>query len=296
MKSDDLGDRMKRYEDTNRFILPRRTYTIIRIDGKAFHTYTRGCDKPFDTGLIEDMQQTTLALCKQIQGCKFGYTQSDEISLVLTDFDDLNTTAWFDGNIQKITSVAASIATAEFNKLRLLRKIKDYTIDFQQIRHDFAGDVTYSTLYYVDPGIHDEYKEWSERLAHFDARVWTIPSRSEVLNYLLWRQNDASKNSISMVALSAASHKELDGKNSNEKQEIIFQKLGKNWNDYPIVQKRGSCIYKKLPNVPFNISGEIAPALYGLNQLMRPEWFIDKESPRFNDDWNWFENKIPQLK
>jgi len=256
---DALGDRMKsNYEDRARYFLPRRSYTIIRIDGKAFHTYTRGCTKPFDEGLMEDMQATTKALCEQIQGCKFGYTQSDEISLVLTDFDELNTSAWFDGNIQKIASVSASIATATFNRLRYVRYMYSSEIPF------------------------------SERiLAHFDARVFTIPSRSEVLNYLLWRQNDASKNSISMVALAHASHNELEGKNSKEKQEIIFQKSGKNWNDLPVHHKRGSCVYKSyLDGAP--IIGSIC-----ITKVLG--WKIDNNAPRFNENWSWFDDKIPVL-
>lgn len=116
---DDLGNRMKDfYESRTRYKLPRRTYTIIRIDGKAFHTYTRGLVRPFDEKLTQDMNEVAKFLCEEIQGAKFAYVQSDEISILLTDFDKLNTDAWFDGNIQKMVSVSASIATAKFNELR----------------------------------------------------------------------------------------------------------------------------------------------------------------------------------
>lgn len=118
-KKDSLGDRMKDfYENRTRNFLPRRTYTIIRVDGKAFHTYTKGLEKPFDQKLINDMDETACYLCKNIQGAKFAFVQSDEISILLTDFDRLNTNAWFDGNIQKIASISASLATAKFNELR----------------------------------------------------------------------------------------------------------------------------------------------------------------------------------
>ena len=131
---DQLGDRMKAfYEDRTRIKLPRRTYTIIRIDGKAFHTYTKGLKRPFDTGLIDDMNWTTEYLCKNIQGVKFGYVQSDEISLVLTDFDTLQTDLWFDGNLQKMASIAASMATARFNQLRMMRACPLDTIKPQDI-------------------------------------------------------------------------------------------------------------------------------------------------------------------
>lgn len=118
-KKDNLGDRMKNfYENITRFFLPRRTYTIIRIDGKAFHTYTKGLDRPFDDKFVNDMDETACYLCKNIQGAKFAFVQSDEISILLTDFDSLTTSAWFDGNIQKMVSVSASLATAKFNELR----------------------------------------------------------------------------------------------------------------------------------------------------------------------------------
>ena len=202
MKRDDLGTRMKEnYEIRTRGYLPRRTNTIIRLDGKAFHTYTKGLDRPFDYTLMDDMIEVTKFLCSEIQGCKFGYTQSDEISLVLTDYDKLNTSSWFDGQIQKICSVSASLATAKFNELR--------------------------------PG----------KLAFFDSRCFTISDKQEVVNYLIWRQQDASRNSISMVAQSEYSHKELFKKNTSQQQEMLFKK-GINWNDYPVNAKRGSAVVK----------------------------------------------------
>ena len=115
---DDLGKRMKeQYEQRTRTYLPRRTYTIIRLDGKAFHTYTRGMARPFDQDFMRVMDETTKYLCENIQGCVMGYTQSDEISLLLTDFTTITTDAWFDGQVQKIVSVAASMATAKFNNI-----------------------------------------------------------------------------------------------------------------------------------------------------------------------------------
>lgn len=218
--NDALGDRMKEfYENRTRITLPRRTYTVIRIDGKAFHTYTKGLNRPFDVDLIEDMNNTTKYLCERIQGVKLGYVQSDEISLILTDFDNLGTDAWFDGNIQKIVSISASIATAKFNQLRMARAFKNSPYVW------IAEDI-------------ENFK-----LAEFDARTYTIPSREEAINYLIWRQQDATRNSISAVAQSLYSHKELNGKTTDMMQELIFQK-GQNWNDFPVGQKRGRTILK----------------------------------------------------
>lgn len=204
---DTLGDRMKSYyESRTRILLPRRSYTIIRIDGKAFHTYTKYLNKPFDDDLMNDMDLTAIKICQNIQGAKLAFVQSDEISILLTDFDELNTQAWFDNNVQKMVSISASLVTAFFNEERRPR-------------------------------------EAHKKLAMFDSRVFQLPNKSEVMNYFIWRQQDTVRNSISSVAQSLYSHKELNGKNCNEMQEMIFQK-GINWNDYAPKYKRGRIISK----------------------------------------------------
>ena len=221
---DELGDRMKKnYENRTRILLPRRTYTIIRVDGKAFHTYTRGCERPFDAGLMEDMDATAEYLCKNIQGAKIGFVQSDEISVLMTDFETHQTDAWFDGNIQKIVSVASSMATSKFNQLRMTRSMKE--------KEDM--NIPYTSDFYE-----------KMKLAEFDARTFTIPSKTEVMNYFIWRQQDTVRNSISSVAQSLYSSKELHGKNMSEQQEMIFQK-GINWNDYDSTLKRGRFVFKE---------------------------------------------------
>jgi len=200
---DPLGDRMKSsYENRTKLALPRRTYTLIRIDGKAFHTYTRGLDKPYDDTFLRHMQQTAKYLCENVQGCKLGYVQSDEISLLLTDFATPQTNAWFDGDQQKIVSISASMATAYFNFLR--------------------------------PA------ELPAKLALFDSRAWTIPDVVEVENYFIWRQKDATRNSISLTAQAYFSPKQLHGKSSNECQEMLWKEKGLNWNDMDPCFKRGT--------------------------------------------------------
>ncbi|MCD6066982.1 MAG: hypothetical protein K0S33_1808 [Bacteroidetes bacterium] len=235
---DTLGDRMKAfYEDRTRYFIPRRTYTLIRVDGKAFHTYTRGLEKPFDDKLINDMDETAAYLCQNIQGAKFAFVQSDEISILLTDFDDINTSAWFEGNIQKICSVSASLATVRFNQLR------------------------------------------PEKVALFDSRVFQIPSKAEVENYFIWRQQDTTRNSIASVAQSLYSHKELSGKSSDEQQELIFQK-GINWNDYAPKYKRGRIIEKDPDSYRDEREGAI-----------RSRW-VSKEVPIFTKDRAFLSHRI----
>lgn len=215
--------RMKsNYEDRYRFHLTRRTPVIIRIDGKAFHTYTRGLNKPFDQGLIEDIQQTTIFLCKNIQGAKLGYTQSDEISILVTDYDNINTDAWFDYNIQKMTSISASLTTAKFNQLRLIRKCSIQS----ELQIPVISIEEINTC----------------NLANFDSRVFNIP-KEEVANYFLARQKDAVRNSVSMLAQSLYSHKELEYCSVDRMQEMCFAK-GINWNDLEYYKKRGSTVVK----------------------------------------------------
>lgn len=237
---DMLGDRMKGfYENVTKYFLPRRTYTIIRIDGKAFHSYTKGCVRPFDEALVNDMDETAKYLCENVQGCKLAFVQSDEISLVLTDFDKLNTSSFFGGSVQKIASVTASMATAKFNQFRIVREIanRDYK--------SYDESDTYLSCTHNMASLQREIEESVEniKLAEFDSRVFTIPHISEVYNYLIWRQQDTTRNSIQSVAQSLYSHKELHGKKTDDLQELIFQK-GINWNDYDPKLKRGRLIIK----------------------------------------------------
>ena len=249
MKKDDLGNRMKDfYESRTKLKLTRRTFTVIRIDGKAFHTYTRNLIKPFDLKFIEDMDKTAIYLCENIQGTKLAFVQSDEISIILTDFDKLTTDAYFDGNIQKITSITASMATAKFNQLRILKK----TLNSNKI---YNKDI---------------------KLATFDSRVFTIPYKTEVINYLIWRQQDTVRNSIQSVAQSLYSHKQLNGKNTAELQEMIFQK-GINWNNYDPKLKHGRLIIKEY---------------YQKNAITRSRW-ISINPEEFTKNNSQINNIIP---
>lgn len=231
MGKDALGTRMKEdFEHRTRFYLPRRTYTIIRCDGRAFHTWTRGLNRPFDTGLVEDMDNTAIYLCQNIQGAQLAFVQSDEISILINDFTSFKSDAWFDGNIQKMASISASMATSKFNQLRSIRALSNsiYTSE------------TFGNI----------------KLAEFDSRVFTIPQKIEVLNYLQWRQQDTVRNSISSVAQSLYSHKELYGKNQSDMHEMCFQK-GVNWNDFDDKLKRGRLIIKEKENFQLEMKGEI---------------------------------------
>lgn len=248
IKKDSLGDRMKKfYESRTKIKLIRRTPVIIRIDGKAFHTLTREFEKPFDPVMVKAMQDTMKYLCENIQGCVLGYTQSDEITLVLVDYNKLETDAWFDYDVQKLCSVSASMATFAFNrnftKIAMLNSIdrKDYT---------------------------NAYSILSHRGAMFDARCFNVPVE-EVTNCIFWRQQDATRNSIQAVGRAYFSHKELQGLNTDQIQELLFSKQGVNWNDFPTHLKRGSCCIKK-----------------------ESGWCIDNEIPIFKEDSREYIEKL----
>lgn len=236
---DTFGNRMKGYENAYRIKLPKRMPIIIRIDGKAFHSYTRGMKKPFDNDLTEAMWETCKFLTANVMGCKLAYHQSDEISLLLTNYDKLTTESWFDNNLQKIASISASLATAKFNEI-----------------------------------MREKYPE--KQLAFFDARAYVLP-QDEVCNYFLWRQQDATKNSISMVAQANFPHKQLQGLNGKQMQDKLMLEKGINWNDIPTWQKRGACITKQY---------------YMKGEAQRSRWDVDLEIPIFSQDRDYINQYV----
>ena len=269
-----IETRMREYEHVTRSYLPRRIPAIIRVDGKAFSSFTKGLEKPFDNFFRNVMQLTMQYMCENIQGCVFGYTQSDEISLLLTDYETIATDAWFDYNIQKMCSVSASMATLAFNK---------FWVEKFQMRIDDLDEEAWSagTSYMVD------IIQPKMFTAMFDARVFSIP-KDEVCNYFIWRQQDATRNSIATVGQTYFSQKELDGRSQNEIQEMLWQQHGINWNAYPIAYRRGACCSKVLRKAsmenPRNPGKEIV--------VTRRKWVIDRKPPIFTQDREYVENKI----
>ena len=225
-KKDSLGDRMKEnYENRAKTYLVRRMPVIIRLDGKAFHTFTRGMKKPYDEIFHNTMNATMKYLCENIQGCKLGYTQSDEITLLLTDYDTIDTDAWFDNNVQKICSVSASMATMAFNKY--LRENTERYFMEHSWDEDYLGIFSLA----ITKG------------AMFDSRCFNIP-KEEVTNCFIWRQQDATRNAIQMLGQCNFSHKELHGKSCNDIQDMLMLQRGINFNDMPTEFKRGVCCRK----------------------------------------------------
>lgn len=268
---DEFGARMKTYEQPTRQVLPPRTYTILRVDGRAFHTYLRNAEKPFDPRVIEAMDKTAQALCGEISGARFAYTQSDEISVLLTDLEP-RTGPWFGGVVQKMASVAASIATATFNR------------------------------YYdrVVPPAHDGWPLFS-KYATFDGRVYTIPSRIEVANYFLWRQKDAIRNAVSMAAQAYVPHQDLQGMNVAAMQELLYQRRSLNFKtDFSDRERRGGgvvyeeCTRQAPPAVEFTApDGRVLTM--GTDSIVRRHRWATQDVPDFTlDNGGFLALQIPQ--
>lgn len=267
-----LGDRMKCYENVTRNYLTRRTPVIIRVDGKAFHSFTRGFKKPFDGIFVKSMQETMKYLCENIQGCVLGYTQSDEITLVIIDYEKIESCAWFDNNIQKMASISASMATLAFNKYfsaNVYKYIEDYKKEHQLIFIE-EDNKYYNTLI-------DAIKKG----AMFDSRVFTLP-KEEVVNCVIWRQQDATRNSINSVGQANFSHKQLQNKSCNDVQDMLMSEKGINWNDYTTTLKRGSCCIK----MPQKINDGTK------QEYIRNKWIIDNEIPIFTQDREYINSRI----
>lgn len=260
MTADSLGDRMKMYEDTSRFHLTPRLPLIIRLDGKAFHTYTKGLQRPYSMSLMGVMNDVAKFLCNQIQNTVMAYTQSDEISLLLVDYKDIKTTAWFDSNLQKMVSVAAGLASAKLTEL--------------------SGLVFQET-----------------RLATFDARAFVLPPH-EVNNYFLWRQQDWNRNSLAMLAQSMFSHKELQGKGREEQHEMCFQK-GQNWANLHSHLKDGRVVVKRtvekevfITHTSQMLHGPLHVNTTGPTLVSRSEWHVPETTPIFRSETDFVFNLI----
>jgi tRNA(His) 5'-end guanylyltransferase len=212
--NDKLGDRMKFYEAASEVTLMPTLPTFARVDGRSFSSFTKGMDRPYDVRMSQTMLETAKMLAKETNAVMV-YTQSDEITLAWYS-EDPKSQIWFAGRHSKMVSQIAALATLYFYKNCL------------EIMPDYA-----------------------HRMPSFDARVWQVPTLDEGSNVFMWREWDATKNSITMAASCYYSHNELHGKNGSEKQEMLFAK-GINWNDYPSFFKKGQYIQRKKIVRPFS--------------------------------------------
>ena len=222
-KKESLGDLIKGYEANYNFTLPKRTPIIVRIDGRAFHTFTKGFEKPYDEIFIRSMQKTMLSICESIQGCQFGFVESDEISILIWETNN-EADPWFSNRLQKICSMTSSMATLYFNR--------------------YFAEILSS---YSETEKPNHYKAIKDG-AIFDSRVFIIPE-SVINPYFVWRQNDCTRNSILGLSQKYFSHKQIQGMKCDELQNKLLTEKNINWNDEPIVNKRGTCAYKIIDDI-----------------------------------------------
>lgn len=255
MSHDSLGDRMKGYESAARTVLPGRMPIIIRVDGKAFHTYTRGSERPFDKKLGDVMIDTAKHLCENIQGAQMAYTQSDEISILVHGYKKFDTSAWFDNQVQKMASVAGGLASSHFS-------VNSYKI--------WAVEQDWTT-----PTLAAQRVPHMLRPAVFDARVFIVPE-ADVCNYFLWRQQDATRNSVQMLARTLFSHKLCENKNNSELKQMCLDR-GVDWFSIEPRWQRGVCVQK--------IYTEFSTGV-------RSHWEVDYKIPVFSQDRDYINNHL----
>ena len=290
--NDELGKRMKEYyENIPKTKLMRRTPVMLRLDGKAFHSWTRGFKRPFDEVLVKSMQDTTKYLCENIMGCVLGYTQSDEITLVLIDYQKHTSQAFFDYEVQKLCSIIASMATMAFNKAFLDNVDIAYHEEFYKLGLDNVNNFKSKEEYNeIADDLEKKYDIYYNKVgtAMFDCRCFNIP-KEEVTNCIYWRQLDATRNSIQMVGQANFSHTELHKKNKNDIQDMLMLQKGINWNDFPTHLKRGSCCIKETyyhDSVPRCEDCPVDAT------TARTRWIVDKEIPIFKGEGRTYIDKL----
>ncbi len=249
-KKETLGDLIKGYEANYNLTLPKRTPLIIRIDGRAFHTFTHGFDKPYDEIFIKSMQETMKMLCEEIPGCQFGYVESDEISLLVWETNN-DSIPWFANRLQKICSMSAAMATLYFNQ------------NFKKFLSDYSEEEKPKHYKAIEKG------------GMFDSRVFVIPE-SVINPYFVWRQNDCTRNSILGLSYVYYSQKQIQNLKCDDLQNKLLTEQNVNWNNEPIVHKRGTCAYRVIDN----------------EELQSHKWVLDYEMPNLNEEKEFVYSKI----
>lgn len=267
-----FAKRMKRYEDANNTYLARKTPVLVRIDGKAFHTFTMGFDKPFDNILVEAMQRTMKYLCDNISGCVLGYTQSDEITLLLIDYLSTNQEPWLGYVKRKVETISASMATMAFNN-SFADIITERTT--QELMNNDSIEKARKVM--------DSYSKYifKSGKAMFDARAWNMPA-FEVSNAFIWRQQDCIRNSIQSLAQTNFPYNQLQGKKREKLLEMLKVEKDIDWNNYPDFFKYGSCCIKELMTINKGTN----------NEIKRKKFVIDKHIPIFTENREYINKRF----
>lgn len=247
-----LDTRMRDYEKASKLYLTKRMPVVIRIDGRSFSKFTKNFEKPFDRLLSKAMQFTMKYLCENVQGCKFGYAQSDEISLILVDYDDIKKSAWYNYNVQKLCSVVSSMATMYFNKI-----YRELTNTIYNNSVNKNSDQNYYELYST------KFDE-----ATFDTRCFNVPE-NDICNYIIWRQRDAARNSVSSLGQKYFAQNYLNGKHSFDIINMLIDRYNVHWESFPNTYKYGSACF-----------------------ITNEGWVIDCNIPRITEDRQYVESRV----
>lgn len=241
MSTSDLSTRMKTYEEAARTTFPRRMPLIVRVDGKGFSKLTSGLKspgEPFNKDFNDVMNKVAMTLCNEIQGAQIAYVQSDECSVFVHNYKTLQSQPWFDNQLQKIVSISAAIASATFT----------------------------ANSYLLFGNIHPVF---------FDSRAFILPE-CEVHNYMLWRQRDAIRNSVQMLARSHFSHKECENNSCEVLKTMLSIKKNVEWGDIPVGTRQGRIVTKQYTTTSIEVQGEN-------RVIQRSAWEI-QEAPDFSND------------
>ena len=267
-----LSDKMKRLENLVNYTLEKKKPVILRIDGRSFSKFTKNLDKPFDEDLSRMFQNVCKNLHTEMDNVKFIYSTSDEISILLTDWTNANTDAWYNYRLQKLVSVASSVVTVRFNE-QIQDTINDYVrkftsepLELRMLRtKNFQEGL--DDMFFSDEEI--KYSIWLRKLfkAEFDCRAFNL-DKDDVVPYFIFRQKDAIRNSISSLANANFSHKFLEGKNQQEKIDLIKEATGIDWNELSTIQKMGFAVYK---------------------DDMTGQWIVDDNIPEFMINRNYIQ-------
>lgn len=291
-KPDTLSDRMKSYENVTRNYLIPNMPIIVRIDGRAFHTYTKQkwCEHPYSSILIECFQKTTLKVCEETSNVVFAYHQSDEVSFFLKDYEKRDQQQIFQGNIQKIVSTFASKFTIHFNKF--IQEALLLKMTYFETNPEVTGQfVTYQRA-------QEDYSNL--KIAEFDARVFNLPVH-EVTNYFIWRQKDWERNSVTQYASSIYSHNQLMNKSTVEKLDMINQSGNKPWQNLAIHLREGTFFKKVEVELPIKELSEEQVKWLTEEEMVegvmtRKKWIIDHNSPVLYLNKEYLEEIVQKIK
>ena len=230
-----LEDKCKYFRGLTDYRIVPGGYTLLMLDGKNFSKMIKNTfKKPFDEDFIHMMNETAKYLVEHLQGAKIAYTQSDEISILVTDFDTPQTDLLFGGRLCKINSIAASMATAEFNRLFM-----KYQLEQTKTSEDYRFENV------ID-------KICKMKLVQFDCKCWMVPTENDMFAWFLHRNLDCIKNSKNQTSQTYIPHKQLVGKTADEGIELLKNEKGIDWYALPDGMKYGRIICKKEMNLVWN--------------------------------------------